>query len=164
MSDMGRNGEVWTGIEAGRLSRRGILAVGAAMAAFGATVPAFAQKAAGGKAAASAPNAALIAAAKKCGKVGEVCLKHCIKLTKAGDTSLADCMRNVRAMLVVCSAVGRLAEQDAKRLKDLTKVCLDVCTDCEAECRKHESHHVECKNCANSCAAMIAEAKKLLAA
>jgi len=35
-------------------------------------------------------------------------------------------------MLVVCSAVGRLAEQDAKRLKDLTNVCLDVCTDCEA--------------------------------
>jgi len=39
----------------------------------------------------SAPNAALIAAAKKCGKVGEVCLKHCIRLTKAGDKSLADC-------------------------------------------------------------------------
>ena len=112
----------------------------------------------------SAPHAALIAAAKKCGRVGEVCLKHCIKLTKAGDKSLADCMRTVRAMLVVCSAVGRLAEQDAKRLKDLTKVCLDVCTDCEAECRKHESHHVECKNCANTCAAMIVEAKKLLAA
>lgn len=149
-----------------KTNRRVMLIAGSSIvAAFLISGAAFAQAAKTAKpAAAPAPHAALIAAAKKCGTVGEICLKHCIKLTKAGDKSLADCMRNVKAMLVVCNAVGRLAGQDAKRLKDLTKVCLDVCTDCEAECRKHESHHVECKNCANSCAAMIVEAKKLLAA
>lgn len=149
-----------------KANRRTFVIAGTAMAvAHFAGAPAFAQAAKPAKPApAPAPHAALIAAAKKCGAVGEVCLKHCIKLTKAGDNSLADCMRNVKAMLVVCNAVGRLAGQDAKRLKDLTKVCLDVCTDCEAECRKHEGHHVECKNCAIACAAMITEAKKLLAA
>lgn len=147
-------------------SRRVMLIAGSAnAAALFANRTALAQAAKSAKPApAPTPHAALISAAKKCGAVGEVCLKHCIKLTSAGDKSLADCMCNVRAMLVVCNAVGRLAGQDAKRLNDLTKVCLDVCTDCEVECRKHESHHVECKNCGNTCAAMIVEAKKLLAA
>lgn len=117
-----------------------------------------------GKSAASkSSHPALTAAAARCGTVGTVCLKHCIRLTKAGDKSISDCMRAVQAMLPVCSAVGRLASQDAKRLKDLLEVCVAVCNDCEAECRKHEFHHVECKNCAEACAAMVKEAKALLA-
>jgi Cys-rich four helix bundle protein (predicted Tat secretion target) len=72
-----------------------------------------------------------------------------------GDKSLADCMRSVSAMLPVCAAMNRLAIQDAKRLKDLAKVCADICRDCEAECRKHEFHHVECKRCAEACAATV---------
>lgn len=110
-----------------------------------------------------APHASLVAAAKKCADVGDVCLRHCIRLTKAGDKSLADCLTTVRAMLPVCAAVGRLAAQDAKRLKELAKVCADVCADCEAECRKHEFHHKECKACAEACAVMVSECKKLAA-
>ena len=91
----------------------------------------------------------LKAAAKNCVDVGDVCLKH---------------LRTTRAMLVVTTAMAGFAEQDAKHLKALAKVCLDVCTDCEAECRKHESHHVECKNCVQACVAMIVQVKKLLAA
>ncbi len=106
----------------------------------------------------------LKAAAKNCVDVGDVCLKHCIRLTTAGDKSLLDCLRTTRAMLVVTTAMAGFAEQDAKHLKALAKVCLDVCTDCEAECRKHESHHVECKNCVQACVAMIVQVKKLLAA
>jgi Cys-rich four helix bundle protein (predicted Tat secretion target) len=110
------------------------------------------------------PNQALVAAARRCEDVGNICLAHCIRLTKAGDKSLGDCMRAVQAMLPVCGAVRRLATQDARRLKDLAKVCMDICSDCEAECRKHESHHVQCKNCAEACAATVRECKALIAA
>lgn len=108
------------------------------------------------------PHKDLIAAAKNCGKVGDVCLKHCIRLTKAGDKSIAKCMETVRAMLPVCAAMAQLASLDAKRVKELAAVCVAVCGDCEDECRKHEFHHRECKACAESCAAMVKEARKLL--
>jgi len=114
--------------------------------------------------ASNGPYKALIAAAKKCGDVGEVCRKHCIKLSAAGDVSIAECMRTVSAMLPVCGAAGKLASQDAKRLKDLLKVCVDICADCEAECRKHEFHHRECKACAEACASMIKESKAVIGA
>jgi hypothetical protein len=55
----------------------------------------------------------------------------------------------------------QLAGQDAKRLKDYAKVCVAVCSDCEDECRKHEFHHIECKNCAEACAAMIKACQSL---
>ena len=125
-----------------------------------------AQTAAGKAAAAkpATPLQGLIAAAKKCGSTGDICLKHCIRLTKAGDKSLAGCMASVKTMLPVCNAVGHLASLDSKRLKDLVKVCADVCADCEIECRKHEFHHKECKNCAEACADMVKACKALLAA
>ena len=116
------------------------------------------------KAAARGPNQSLVDAAKRCGRVGDICLKHCIRLTRAGDTSLADCMRAVQAMLPVCSTMGQFAGQDAKRLKNMATLCADVCADCEDECRKHEFHHRECKNCAEACAAMIKECKALIGA
>lgn len=116
------------------------------------------------KAAARGPNQSLVDAAKRCGRVGDICLKHCIRLTRAGDTSLADCMLAVQAMLPVCSTMGQLAGQDAKRLKNMARLCADVCADCEDECRKHEFHHRECKNCAEACAAMIKECKAVIGA
>jgi Cys-rich four helix bundle protein (predicted Tat secretion target) len=145
----------------GGLPRRSlIVGGGAALAGLGlAATPVWAQaakKAAPKKAAAPAsPNQPIVDATRRCETVGKICLNHCIRLTKAGDKSIADCMRAVNAMLPVCSAMNRLAALDAKRLKDLAKVCADVCRDCEAECRKHEFHHVECKNCAEACAATV---------
>lgn len=110
------------------------------------------------------PNQALIAAVKRCETVGNICLRHCIRLTKAGDKSIADCMRSVQVMLPVCGVVSCLATLDARRLKDLAKVCMDICSDCESECRKHEFHHVECKNCAEACAATVQALKTYIAA
>ena len=62
-----------------------------------------------------------------------------------GTKSLADCMRSVSAALPVLRGHEPARHQDAKRLRDLAKVCADICRDCEAECRKHEFHHVECE-------------------
>jgi Cys-rich four helix bundle protein (predicted Tat secretion target) len=106
----------------------------------------------------------LIDAALMCVNRGEVCIDHCTKQLGTGDTSLKDCMNSVATMLPMCTAVARFAAFDAPRLKEVTKLCVDVCTDCEKECRKHEQHHVICKNCADSCAAFIREGKKVIGA
>jgi Cys-rich four helix bundle protein (predicted Tat secretion target) len=133
-------------------SRRVLIAGAAALlAGVGQAPPASAQ----GAAPKTSPHQAIIAATKRCETVGNACLKHCQRLTRLGDKSLADCMRSVSAMLPVCAAMNRLAVQDAKRVKELAKVCADICRDCEAECRKHEFHHVECQRCAEACAATV---------
>lgn len=137
----------------------------------GLAAPAFAQHSHGSGATkavpapkAKSPNDAVIAAARRCESVGNICLRHCIRLNRAGDKSIYDCMRAVQAMLPVCVSIRRLAVLDARRLKDMAKLCMDVCSDCEAECRKHEFHHVECKNCAEACAAMVEACKRVLGA
>ncbi|HEY7645937.1 MAG TPA: four-helix bundle copper-binding protein [Hyphomicrobiales bacterium] len=111
----------------------------------------------------SAKHQALIDAAALCTARGEVCLNHCMTLLGTGDTSMKDCIRTVTAMLATSAAVERFAASELPRLKELTKLCIDVCGDCEKECRKHEHHHVACKNCAEACAGFIEEGKKLIA-
>jgi Cys-rich four helix bundle protein (predicted Tat secretion target) len=105
---------------------------------------------------------AIVDAAKSCISKGESCRRHCIRTIRSGDNSLQDCLRAIEAMLPVCQAMSRLAVNNASRLKDLGKVCLDVCRDCEAECIKHAGHHAECKACKEACSAMITTLQKLL--
>jgi Cys-rich four helix bundle protein (predicted Tat secretion target) len=137
-------------------TRRSLLAgAGVLMAGVGWGAAAGAQTSAAKTSPGQSPHPAVAEATKRCETVGNACLRHCQRLTRLGDKSLADCMRSVSAMLPVCVAMNRLATQDAKRLKDLAKVCADICRDCEAECRKHEFHHVECKRCAEACAATV---------
>jgi len=141
-------------------SRRSLLAGAGVLLSEGALAgPTWAQ-AAPKAGSVKSPHQAIIDATKRCENVGNICLRHRQRLTRLGDKSIADCMRSVSVMLPVCMATNRLAQQDAKRLRDLAKVCADVCRDCEAECRKHEFHHVECKRCAEACA----ETVKVLAA
>ena len=93
---------------------------------------------------------------------GEACVDHCAKQLGAGDTSMKNCMGSVSTMLSMCTAVARFAAFDAPRLKEVVKLSVDVCSDCEKECRKHEQHHAQCKNCADSCGAFIREGKKAI--
>jgi Cys-rich four helix bundle protein (predicted Tat secretion target) len=137
-------------------TRRSLLAgAGALVAGAGLARAVSAQTSAAKPSPSLSPHQAVVEATKRCETVGNACLRHCQRLTRMGDKSLADCMRSVSAMLPVCAAMNRLATQDAKHLTDLAKVCADICRDCEAECRKHEFHHVECKRCAEACAATV---------
>jgi Cys-rich four helix bundle protein (predicted Tat secretion target) len=108
-----------------------------------------------------AKHQALIDAAHKCVASAEACVPHCVALLGKGDTSLAECLERVLAMAPVCTAVARVASLEADRLKELVKVCGDICDDCEKACRKHAEHHAVCKVCADSCATFITESKKL---
>jgi Cys-rich four helix bundle protein (predicted Tat secretion target) len=105
---------------------------------------------------------AVIAAALLCVQRGEACIPHCIDLMAKGDASLKGCLKNVSAMMPMCSTLARFAALDAPRLKELAKLCSDVCEDCEKECKKHAQHHEVCRMCAESCAACVKECKKLV--
>lgn len=139
-------------------NRRNLLLGSVAVATALAAAPAF--SAGGHEHHAENPNAGLIDAALDCVKKGDVCQQHCIELVKAGDTSIADCLRTVVDMLPMCATLTKLASHQSVHLAALARVCIAVCEDCEKECRKHENKHAACKACAESCAACIEACKK----
>lgn len=145
------------------LTRRSVAALMtkgvAALALTGAMAATHAQAADG-----KARHESLIASASACLTAAEICHAHCLRLLGSGDTSLKICAPLVSATLPVCGALIRLATLEHARLKEFAAACINVCADCEAECRKHESHHAECKRCADACADCIKACKALIAA
>ena len=101
--------------------------------------------------------------AKDCVVEGEICIEHCLRLFKAGDTSVAECAATTHEMIASCTAMRQLAVLDSRHLKDFMRVCIGVCEDCEKACREHENKHAECKACADSCADCIRVCKEYLA-
>jgi len=106
---------------------------------------------------------ALTEAANACSTKGEICISHCLETFLTGDTTMAECAYAVQQMLPVCAAMAQLSAYDSKHLGAMAKACIGVCEDCEKECRVHEEHQPECRDCADACAALIKEAKKVLA-
>lgn len=109
-------------------------------------------------------NQAVIDTAMDCLVKGSLCLDHCLELFKAKDTSVAECASQVTMMLPICNTLAKYAMADAVYLKQVARICIDVCSECEKECRKHENTHPQCKACAESCAACIKACKELIAA
>jgi Cys-rich four helix bundle protein (predicted Tat secretion target) len=138
------------------LARRTVLGAAAGLLLAGAT-----RAAHGAPAAANAKHAALVATALDCAGTGELCLQHCFAEFAKGQTMLAACAQRVAEMVPVCKTLASLAALDSDHLPAYAKVCIDVCTSCEEECRKHEAHAAICKQCADSCAAVIAACRKL---
>jgi Cys-rich four helix bundle protein (predicted Tat secretion target) len=101
-------------------------------------------------------------AAGTCVSKGQVCANHCLDLLSSGNQEMAACATSVSQMLVVCTALQGLANQDSRYLTGLAKVALDACNDCEAECKKHADMHAPCKACMESCRTCAKECKALL--
>jgi Cys-rich four helix bundle protein (predicted Tat secretion target) len=114
------------------------------------------------EAVANKKHVALVAAANECIAKGQACISHCMETVLTDDTTMGKCAFAVQQMLPVCTAMAYLAAYDSKRLKPMAETCVGVCEDCEKECRVHEEHQPECRACADACAALIKEAKKLL--
>lgn len=93
-----------------------------------------------------------------CVATAEACIDHCLDSFKTGDTSLADCAISVQETMAFCTAHAKLASYNSKYLKAMIELGLEVCSDCEKQCRKHEKHP-ECKACADACAACIKACK-----
>jgi Cys-rich four helix bundle protein (predicted Tat secretion target) len=105
----------------------------------------------------------LVDAALECVAKGQVCINHCLELMATGDTSVAECAKSVNLTIPFCDAFARFAVADADMLKDMAKMCVKVCDNCEKACQEHEDEHVECFECAEACRNSIRACGKYLA-
>lgn len=110
----------------------------------------------------SARNTGLIESASDCVLKAQICLQHCLVLLGQGDKSMAACAMSASQVEAICGALQKLAAAEAKSLPQMAKVAMDVCKECEAECKKTEKHP-ECKACMEACAACYKECKKIAA-
>jgi Cys-rich four helix bundle protein (predicted Tat secretion target) len=106
-------------------------------------------------------NQSLIDAASDSVKKGQACLQHCIELLIQGDKEIGKCAMLVNDMLAACAAIQQLASYNSAHLAKMAKVAMDICRDCEIECRKFEKKHQVCKDSADACAACFNECKKI---
>ncbi len=107
-----------------------------------------------------ATDASLIDTAFDCSKKGNACIYHCLGRMSSGDTSMAGCAAAVADMVAVTDALAKVASHGGKNVAKTARLALDVCRDCEVECRKHE-HHPVCKDCADACLRTIAACQKV---
>lgn len=110
-----------------------------------------------------AKNQAVIDAAFDCVQKGQVCVRHCLDLLAQGDKEMAACAVSVSQLLAVCGTLGELGNYQSKHLEKMAKVAMDVCKECEDECRKHAKKHQQCADCADACAACFKECKAIAA-
>src|SRR5512135_119406 len=153
------------------MNRRDLLLGAAAMAAAATTGKAFASEhehdhmnmaMAHDHHAMAARNDKLIAVAADCVAKANVCLQHCLVLLGEGDTKMAACAQSSSQAAAVCVALQQLASAQSSHLPQMAKLAMDICKECEEECRKTEQHP-ECKACKEACAACYAECKKIAA-
>jgi Cys-rich four helix bundle protein (predicted Tat secretion target) len=107
-------------------------------------------------------NKKLIAAAADCVLKANICLQHCIDLLGEGDTTMAACAKSSSQVIAVCTALQQLASANSKHLPQLAKVAMELCKECEEECKKTEKHP-ECKACKEACIACYKECKAIAA-
>lgn len=108
-------------------------------------------------------NQGLIDAAADSVKKGQACLQHCIELLGQGEKELGKCAMVVNDMIAACAAIEQLGNYNSPHLAKMAKVVMDICQDCEKECRKFEKKHEACKISADSCAVCFNECKKVAA-
>lgn len=104
----------------------------------------------------------LIAAAADCVLKANICLQHCIELLGEGDQTMAACAKSSSQTAAICTALQQLASADSKHLPQLAKVAMELCKECEEECKKTEKHP-ECKACKEACIACYKECKAIAA-
>lgn len=101
---------------------------------------------------------ALAKSSRECLSTSATCLAHCLDML-ASNSSMAACAKSVNEVIAICTALEKLAIQNAPSLAKQAAVALDACKRCEALCLKFASMP-PCKACADSCAACALECAK----
>ena len=149
--------------EASQISRRKILSGAGAIGAALASGLAYAADGSSHEHAHHSPrHPDALDAANHCSQTGRLCLAHCFVSFEEGDTSLATCARSVHNMISLCDAFAAQVASNSKYIDGIATVCRTACADCEEECRKHENDHVECKQCADACAKLVAAIDEMM--
>ncbi len=109
-------------------------------------------------------NQSLIDAAADSVKKGHACLSHGLEMFSQGENKeMAICAMRVSDMVAACTAIEQLAIYNSPNLPKMAKVVMDICKDCEKECRKFEKEEEICKETAESCVVCFNECKKIAA-
>ena len=110
----------------------------------------------------SGQYAALIAEALHCIDTGNACGAHCISDMRSGSTELLECLVRVQELVAACEALVKFAAYGSEHVAIYAAATIEVCDTCEAQCRKFEDKHAECKACAEACVACRKECEKVL--
>lgn len=140
------------------LTNAGLLALGAGAAG---SVSA-ATESGGHEQHTSGKYADLIREAHHCMETGDACAAHCVNDMRTGNTELLECLIQVQELVIACQALSRLAAFDSEHVNTYAAATIEVCDTCEAECRKFEDQHVQCKDCAEACVECANECRKIL--
>ena len=133
------------------MNRRDIIktaAVGAGLA----TSQAFAAKATEKK--------ALVRLLQDCGYASQVCIQHCNAELSKGNKSLAECSVSVLETNRLVETFLHLVTLQSTFQEDMAPVLYKALAKCSKACKKHAHHHMECKNCMDSCDAAMVTLKK----
>lgn len=107
-------------------------------------------------------NQSLIDAAADSVKKGQACLSHGLEMLSQREyKEMAVCAMRVSDMVAACNAIELLASNNSPHLPKMAKVVMDICQDCEKECRKFEKEEEICKATADSCIVCFNECKKI---
>jgi len=98
------------------------------------------------------PSESLVASSLAlCSATATQCLSFCIESLAAGDTSMAECARSVRDVMVLCEASKELIYARSPNTRALLTLCRQVCANCQKTCEVHAMHHSICRACAQAC-------------
>lgn len=96
-------------------------------------------------------------AAIHCKLATEICINHCITELAKGEKSMAACLKTASETKVACEAFITLAALESSSTKKMANLCIEICKNCEAECKKHSAHDQACKECLDCCKTCIKE-------
>ena len=109
-------------------------------------------------------NQSPIDAAADSVKKGQACLSHGLEMLSQREyKDMAVCAMRVSDMVAACTAIEQLANYNSPHLPKMARVVMDICQDCEKECRKFEKEEAICKETADSCVVCFNECKKITA-
>lgn len=74
---------------------------------------------------------------------------------------MAGCIQLDMECAAICYAAAQLMSLGSEKAKDLCRLCADICSECAAECGKHQTNHCQqcaeaCRICADTCGSMAA--------
>ncbi len=89
------------------------------------------------------------------------CIDECIKCMLACNhcydaclkedhlAGMKECIRLDRECADICTFSAQAMSRNSSYVKELCRICADVCEACGNECKKHEEEH--CQRCADAC-------------
>lgn len=88
-----------------------------------------------------------IEACLRCAAVCNHCASESAK--ENHDGMMAACIQLDMECAAVCYAAAELMSLGSARIKDICKLCAEICDACADECSKHDNEH--CRECAEIC-------------